>query len=165
MWVGSEASIVEIQLVSGAMIKAKSVRLYKAAELNELAVQKAHAAELLSGVSSPYRAFGDPLWVIFCSKITSILEEQKSNAAAQKGYELIERIAERERKLRADVKFFPIGQIWEIENPVPSLWAVLLPGERFVHSEEDFVTLTDTQGAVKKVRWACVESYDYQANM
>ncbi len=84
---------------------------------------------------------------------------------AQKGFALIQKIAEQERKLREDVKFFPVGQIQEIENAIPTLWTVLLDGTRFVHSEEDFITVQNTDGDVKKFRWSCVESYEYQANV
>lgn len=60
VWFGSELSVVEIGLTSGAILKIKQVRLYDAAELNDLAAQKAQAAELLNGVSSPYAAWGSP---------------------------------------------------------------------------------------------------------
>jgi hypothetical protein len=83
---------------------------------------------------------------------------------AQNGVALIQKIAERERKLRERVEFFPVGQIQEIENAVPSLWTVLRAGSRFVHSEEEFITVTDTNDVVKKFRWSCVESYNYQSN-
>ena len=164
IWFGCEASTVEVQLISGAILKFKAVRLYDAAELNDLSAQKAHAAEMLDGVKSPYAPFGDIAWVVFATKITGMLEEKLSREAAQKGIALIQKIAERERKLREQVNFFPVGQIQEIENAVPSLWTVLRAGSRFVHSEEEFITVTDTDGVVKKVRWSCVESYDYQSN-
>lgn len=148
IWFGSEASIIEIGLTSGAIVKIKAVRLYDAAELNNLAAQKAHAAELLNGVSSPYGAIGDPLWVVFATKITAMLEQKHSREAAQKGFALIQKIAERERKLREDVKFFPVGQIQEIENPVASLWRVP-SGSSFVHS----VHLWRENSAVSHRRW------------
>ena len=62
-----------------------------------------------------------------------------------------------------EVKFFPVGQIQEIENPVPSLWRVP-SGSGFVHSGDEFVTVTDAEGMIKSIRWSCVESYDYQVN-
>lgn len=164
IWFGSEASILEIQLISGANLKIKAVRLYDAAELNEISAQKAHAAELFNGSSSPYGAIGDPLWVVFATTITRKIEQTKSREMAQNGVALIQKIAEQERKLRENVRFFPVGQIQEIENAVPALWTVLLNGSRFVHSEEDFITVTDTDGVLKKFRWSCVETYDYQTN-
>ena len=162
IWFGSETSAIEINLISGAILKIKAVRLYDAAELNDLAAQKAQAAELLNGVSSPYGAIGDPLWVVFATKITGMIEQKQSREAAQRGFALIQKLAERERKLREDVKFFPIGQIQEIENPVPSLWRVP-SGPGFVHSGDEFVTVTDTEGVIKSIRWSCVESYNFQA--
>jgi hypothetical protein len=163
IWFGSEASIVEIRLISGAMLKIKAVRLYDAAELNDLAQQKTQAAELLNGVSNPYGVIGDPLWVVFTTKITGMLEQKLSREAAQKGIALIQKLAERERKLRENVKFFPVGQIQEIENPVPSLWRVpMLSG--FVHSGDEFVAITDTEDVVQSIRWSSVENYIYHAN-
>ncbi len=164
IWFGSEASVVEIGLTSGAMLRIKQVRLYDAAKLNCLAAQKAQAAELLNGVASPYAAWGSPGWVVFASTVTGIIEKKLSREAAQNGIALIQKLAERERKLRDDVKFFPVGQIQEIENPVPSLWRVpFLSG--FVHSGDEYVTVIDPEGVIKSIRWSCVESYAYQANM
>jgi hypothetical protein len=164
IWFGCEASTVEVQLVSGAMLKFKGVRLYEASELNDISSQKAYAAQLLNGVSSPYGAIGDPMWVVFVTTITQKIEQAQSREASQKGFALIQKIAEQERKLRENVKFFPVGQIQEIGNAVPTLWTVLLNGIRFVHSEEEFITVTDTDDTIKKIRWSCVESYDYRAN-
>jgi hypothetical protein len=163
VWFGSEASTVEIRLISGAMLKIKALRLYDASELNDLAAQKAQAAELLDGVSSPYAAWGSPGWVVFASTVTGMIEKKLSREAAQKGIELIQKLAEREQILRKDVKFFPVGQIQEIENPVPSLWRVPL-SSGFVHSGEEFVTLTDSEGVVQSIRWSSVENYIYHAN-
>jgi hypothetical protein len=92
-----------------------------------------------------------------------MIEKKLSRDSAQKGIALIRKLAALERKLRENVKFFQVGQIQEIENPAPSLWRVpSLSG--FVHSGDDFVTVSDTEGVVKSIRWGCVESYDYQAN-
>jgi hypothetical protein len=164
IWFGSEASVLEIQLISGANLKIKAVRLYDAAELNEISAQKAYAAELFNGSSSPYGAIGDPLWVVFATTITRKIEQTKSREMAQNGVALIQKIAAREQKLRERIEFFPVGQIQEIENTIPSLWTVLRAGSRFVHSEEEFITVTDTDDVVKKFRWSCVESYNYQSN-
>jgi len=164
VWLGTEASIVVIRLNSGAVLQIKAVRLFDAAKLNFLSAQKTHAAELFEGVKSPYRAFGDIGWVLLASKVTGMLEKKLSREAAEDGIELIQKIAELERQLRLDIKFFHVGQIQEIENPIPNLWTVLMSGLRFVHSEEDFITVKDTEGIVKKIRWNCVESYEYQAN-
>jgi hypothetical protein len=164
IWFGCEASIVEVKLTSGAILKFKAVRLYDAAELNDLSDQKAHASELLDGVKSPYAAFGDIAWVVFATTITRKIEQVKSREAAQQGFALIQSIAKQERELRKKVKFFPVGQIREIENPIPELWTLLFDGFRFVHSGEEFITVTDTDGDIKKFRWSCVEAYDYQAN-
>jgi hypothetical protein len=165
IWFGNEASAVEIRLTSGSILKFKAVRLYDAAELNDLSAQKAYAAELLDGSKSPYAPFGDIAWVVFAATITRKIEQTKSREMAQNAVALIQKIAERERKLREQVNFFPVGQIREIENAVPSLWTVLLDRTRFVHSEEDFITVKNTDGDVKKFRWSCVESYEYQANV
>ena len=73
-------------------------------------------------------------------------------------------IAERERKLREDIKNFHVGQIKEIENPVPSLWQVPLAKSRFVHNGDEFVSVTDTDGIVQSIRWNSVENYIYHAN-
>jgi hypothetical protein len=164
IWYGSEASTAEVRLTSGAIIKFKSMRLYEAAELNELAAQKTRAASLLNGVSSPYGAIGDPMWVIFMTKITQKIEQVQSREAAQEGFTLIQNIAARERKLRANVRFFPVGQIDEMESAVPSLWTVLREKVRFVNGDEDFITVKDTEDIIRKFRWSCVETYDYDAN-
>jgi DNA-directed RNA polymerase subunit RPC12/RpoP len=161
IWFGSKTSVVEVRLTSGAIIKFNEVRLYDAAELNELSAQKSYAAELLDGSKSPYAPFGGVAWVLVMSKILSIAEQAKSREMAQSGVALIQKIAARERKLRADVKFFHVGQIQEIENPNPTLWTLLFGGLRFVHSEEDFITVKETDAAFKRFRWSCVESYGY----
>ena len=162
IWFGNVSLVVEIRLISRVILIIKAVRLYDAAELNDLAAQKTQAAEMLSGVSSPYGAIGDPLWVVFATKVTGMIEQKQSREAAQRGFALIQKLAERERKLREDVKFFPVGQIQEIENPVPSLWRVP-SGPGFVHSGDEFVTVTDAEDVIKSIRWSCVESYNFQA--
>ena len=163
IWFGSKASVVEVRLISGAILKIKAIRLYNATELNDLAAQKTQAAELFSGVSNPYGVIGDPLWVVLTTKITGMLEQKLSREAAQRGIALIQQLAERERKLRMEVKFFPIGQIQEIENPVPSIWRVpLLSG--FVHNGDEFVEVTDIQDVVQSIRWSSVENYIHHAN-
>jgi hypothetical protein len=164
VWFGSEASTIEIRLSSGAILKIKAVRLYDAVELNDLAAQKAHAAELFNGVANPYGVIGDPLWVVFMTNVTGILEKKLSREAAQKGFALVQTIAQREQKLREDIKIFHVGQIKEIENPNPSLWQVPLAGSRFVHSGDEFVAVTDTEGIVQSIRWSSVENYIYHAN-
>jgi len=164
VWHGSEASLVDIQLISGAVVKVKAVRLYNAGELNDIAAQKALAARLLEGVKSPYAPIGDPGWVVLVSKITEKIEQSKSRDAAARGFELIQKVAGREQAFRREGQFFHVGQVQEIEYPVPSLWTTVLDGSRFVHTEEDFITVKNLDGTIKRFRWSCVESYDYQAN-
>lgn len=164
VWFGSEASVVEIVLTSGAALKIKEVRLYDAKELNDLAAQKKRAAEMLSEVSSPCGTVGDPLWEVFARKNTKMIEERESREAAQTGLALIQKVAEQERNLREGVKFFPVGRIQDMEIPVPDRWQVSSAESKFVHSGDEFVTVKDSGGVVKSIRWSCVESYDYQAN-
>jgi hypothetical protein len=163
IWFGDESSVIEIRLTSGAILKIKDVGLYNAGELNDIAAQKAQAVELLNGVSSPYAAWGSISWVVFATTITNMIEKSLSRESAQRGIALVQKLAERERKLRENITFFPVGQIQEIENPVPGLWRV--PSKSgFVHSGDEFIKIADIDGGVRSIRWSCVESYDYQAN-
>jgi hypothetical protein len=164
VWFGSEASVVEIVLTSGTALKIKEVRLYDAKELHDLAAQKKQAAELLNEVSSPYGAMGDPLWVVSATKSIGLMEERKSRETAQAALALIQKLVEQERKLREEVNFFPVGRVQDMQKPVPSLWQVPSAESKYVHNGDEFVTVKDTGGAVKFVRWSCVESYGYQAN-
>jgi hypothetical protein len=165
VWFGTAASSVEIRLTSGAALTIKELRLYDEDELTSLAAQKANAAELFQGVSSPFAAWGSVMWVVLATALTRMREAKLSNEAAQKGAELLRTIAKKEQELRAEIKLFPVGQIKEIENPTPTLWRVPpQPGQSpgFVHSGEEFVMVKDAEGAVHSIRWSAVEYYKYQ---
>jgi len=167
IWYGSEASAVDVRLTSGMSMRIKAVRLYNESELNSLATEKANAAHLLEGVSDPYAAWGSPGWVVFASTVSKALEQKLSRQAGQRGILLLREIAQRERRLRSEVRFFPVGQIQEMEHPTPSLWRVppqsdASPG--FVHSGDQFVMVKDKDGVIESIRWSAVEQYLYKAN-
>lgn len=164
VWFGSEASAVEIVLTSGAALKIKAVRLYDANELHELATKKAEAAQMLNEISSPQGSVGDPLWMVAATKSIGTIEDRRSRGSVQTGLSLLQKFVEQERKLRADAKFFSVGQVQDMEYPIPVRWQVPLAESKFVHNGDEFVTVKDTGGVVKSIRWSCVESYDYQAN-
>ena len=111
VWFGTEASVIEIRLTSGATLKIKAVGLYYVGELNAIAEQKSQAETLLEGVHNPYAAWGDIFWVTFSTRVTNMMEKSMSREAARKGIALLQELAERERKLRENIKFFPVGQI------------------------------------------------------
>lgn len=164
VWFGSQASAVEIVLTSGTALKIKEVRLYDAKELIDLAAQKKQAADLLNEVSSPCGTIGDPLWVVATVKSIGAIDERKSRESVQTGLALLQKLAEQERKLHEDAKFFPVGRVQDMEKPVPGLWQAPSAESKFVHNGDEFVTVKDAGGVVKSIRWSCVESYDYQAN-
>jgi hypothetical protein len=160
---GSKVSAVEIVLTSGIVLNIKEVRLYDAKELNDLAAQKAEAATLLDEISCPHGTVGDPLWMAYATKALGTME-RKSREAAQTALASIQKLVEREKKLREDAKFFPVGQVQGIEKPVPGLWQVPSAESKFVHNGEEFVAVRDTGSVVKSIRWSCVESYGCQAD-
>jgi hypothetical protein len=165
VWFGTEASTVDVRLTSGVVIEIKAVRLYNEIDLNSLAAEKANAFQLLEGVSDPYAPWGSPGWVVLASTVSKMLEQRLSRQAGQKGIALLRDIAERERRLRGDVRFFPVGQIQEIASPAPSLWRVppqsdACPG--FVHSGDEFVMVKGKDGVVESIRWSAVEQYRYK---
>lgn len=166
IWFGGKDSMVEIRLTSGASVSVHFVRLYDEQKLNDLAKEKAKAAELFQGVTSPFGSIGSIWWVASTYYLTRMIEQSKSLKAAQEGNQLIQKLAQLERQLRADMRFFPIGQIQEIEHPLPTVWRVPpqcgSPG--FIHSGDDFLTVKELDGTVHSIRWSAVEYYKYEAN-
>jgi hypothetical protein len=167
IWFGPQASMVEIRLTSGVSMAIHAVRLYSEIELNALAAEKANAAQLLEGVSSPFVPWGSIEWVVFAAMLNRTLETKFSRKAADQGMALIREIGRKEQLMRQDLRFFPVGQIQDISDPTPSLWRV--PPRAgvpcgFVHSGDEFLSVKTKCDTIHSVRWSAVEAYKYQAN-
>jgi len=155
---------VEVRLISGASLKIRAVQLYSESKLQELATKKAAAAELLGGVQSPLGFIGNGAGLLAQILAARALEVHYSNKAAKQGVEVLSEVFEQERKLRADVRFFPFGQIQEIEYPSPHLWRVPSQPSGFVHSGDEFVLVKDEHDTPQSLRWSAVEFFRYYPN-
>ena len=167
VWFGKESSRVHIQLTSGALLEIASVRLYNAATLQALSGERAIAAQKLAGVSTGLSAWGSLSWVILASAAIGTVENALSDIAAKDGIARAQQIWHWERQLRLDGLFFLVGMIDEIDSPSPDRWNV--PSQpcypyAFIHSGADFVTVQDTEGRIKEIRWSAVASYNYSVN-
>jgi hypothetical protein len=157
-------SIVEVRLISGSSLRIKAVKLYDESGLQKLAAKKAQAAELLGGVQSPFGFIGNGLEFFAQVFAARALEVHYSDKAARQGVDVLREVFEQERKLRADARFFPVGQIQEIELPCPQLWRVPLQPSGFVHSGDEFVSVEDEGGASQSIQWKAVEFFRYFPN-
>ncbi len=160
-WFGRKESLVQVRLTSGSSLNIEAVRLYDELKLQELAEAKAKAMEMLDGVKNPYAAIGSPLWVVFSSTVTRAMETHLSEKSAQGGFNLLQQVAWHEKALRDQTSFFHVGQIQEIEHPLPSLWRVPSAPTGFVHEGGEFVFVRDSEQQTYSIRWGAVECYQY----
>jgi len=162
-WFGKEAPRLVVTMSASAPIVVAQVRLYDETLLRQFAVAKAEAAELLEGVKDPYVAFGGPLWVVTTGIASRALEVYLSKNAEIKGAEMLRRVIEQEKLLRRDERYFPIGNIQEIDQPFPQLWKVNT-GPSFIHEGGDFIAVIDDSGRRLSLRWSLVQQYEFCEN-
>ncbi len=155
---------LDISLNSGRTLKVKAIRLFDETEIAKLNNKKAEVAKLLQGVSTGLGAIGSIGWVLAASAVISATEAALSAGATSVGIKLLKEVVALEEKIRAEGAFSYVGNIAQIDNPIPSLWCVA-PNESksisnaLIHNGDDFLCVITDDDLIQFIRWSAVECY------
>jgi hypothetical protein len=173
-----------VRLTSGLELKIKSIRLYDEVVLSEINSKRDQVLKSFQGVSTGLGSIGSIGWVLATSVVIGAVEGALSAAAASSGTNLLAEVIRMEQKLRSEGVFIPVGNIENIEMPMPGLWRVPYIREvrictgvnfwsekqyenrqvsfAFIHSGDEFVFVRDEDDSIHSIRWSAVEHYIFQ---
>jgi hypothetical protein len=170
-----------IRLTSGMELKIKSIRLYDEVALSEINAKRDQVLKSFQGVSTGLGSIGSIGWVLATSVVIGAVEGALSAAAASSGTNLLLEVIRMEQKLRNEGVFIPVGNIENIEIPMPGLWRVPYKREvrictgvnfwsekqyenrqvtfAFIHSGDEFIFVRDEDDSIHSIRWSAIEHY------
>jgi len=174
-----EMFALDVRLNSGAELRITAVRLYEERAVITVNSKKAEAMKLLQGVSTGIGAIGSIEWVLAASVVIGAAEAALSAGASSVGVRVLEEAIQLERRLYSSGSFVPVGNIQQIEVPLPGLWrspnvSAMTPSvqtfledrmayreasSELIHSGSDFISVMTDDGSACLIRWSSVERF------
>lgn len=114
-----------IVLASGQTLRVRSVKLFEADKVNEVANLKAAAVQKFGGVSTGIGFWGSPGWVLGGVAALGFLEGLLSSAARKEGVELLRRAETGFQEMVAGAQFFDASHLMNSHIPYPQAWSAV----------------------------------------
>jgi hypothetical protein len=170
------AEAVELVLASGAELRVARILLFDRASVERLLDLRVAAFALLQ--ADPAGLPGQEDWAVTPALLVNAVNRHVSPKKADEAERLLAESESLAVELRAQGRDFPVGNIAGIEQPHPHLWLYAEPvvGTRreglllrrevpveeerqWIHNGDAFVTVVDSDGQRRDVRWSTVEQY------
>ncbi len=167
---------LELGLASGSQLQVAEILLYDRTAVERLLDLRVSAFALLQADASSLPGLED--WAVTPALLINAVNRHVSPKKADEAERLLSEAESLAVDLRAEGRLFLVSEIAGIESPHPHLWFcvesvlgtrsegllmrrdVQVEEEReWIHNGDPFVTIKDSHGQRRDVRWSAVEQY------